>query len=515
MKRPALVTAGSLPRLLEAARAAWNRKDFSEGIATLEHAGRLAPANTGILLQLGRFHGLRYQYADAERCFESALRLAPKKIEMLVAIADYSRDFRSPALAELFLRRALDRPDVTPLACVRLAEIEERHRRLPAAARLVDRALAINPASPAALLVQARLERLADRLEAGEKALRSLLARPVPDLWIHVQAWYELGQNLDRQHRFDDAMAAFLEAKSLFQPQAPPFLDQLKSFRSRLQAMEAGVTADMLRRWFADAPALPPARRVALLCGHARSGTTLLEQVLDAHPDIISAEETTVFADDALAPLRRFSPPDAPRLAVLAAAGLPALQQSRADYFRSIELAIGRPVGSRLLLDKNPVLLYQIPAFLRILPETRFLIALRDPRDVVLSCFMQPQLLDPITAAYLSLAGTVRDYAAQMSLWRTLAPLMPSPPLEVRYEDLVEDLESVARRALDFLGVPWNPGVLGFDETARQKIVRSPSYAEVTQPVYKHARGRWLNYRKYLEPHLEALAPFVTAFGYP
>jgi len=86
--------------------------------------------------------------------------------------------------------------------------------------------------------------------------------------------------------------------------------------------------------------------------------------------------------------------------------------------------------------------------------------------------------------------------------------------LEVRYEDMVEDLESVARRTLDFLGAQWDARVLGFDEHARQKIVRSPTYADVTKPVYKRAIGRWRNYQKYLEPHLSKLESFARAFGY-
>ena len=101
-----------------------------------------------------------------------------------------------------------------------------------------------------------------------------------------------------------------------------------------------------------------------------------------------------------------------------------------------------------------------------------------------------------------------------MGIWRTLKPLVKNPWLEVRYEDMVEDLESVARKTLDFLGVPWDARVLGFDEHARKKVVRSPTYADVTQPVYKRAVGRWRNYQKYLEPHLEKLEPFVKAFGY-
>ena len=155
-----------------------------------------------------------------------------------------------------------------------------------------------------------------------------------------------------------------------------------------------------------------------------------------------------------------------------------------------------------------------IPAFIRIFPETKLLIALRDPRDVVLSCFMQNIPLNQVGAAYLSLDSTAEEYTALMGVWQTLAPRMRNPYLEVRYEDMVEDLESVARKTLDFLGVPWDARVLGFDEHARQKMVRSPTYADVTQPVYKRAMGRWRNYQKYLEPHLDKLEPFVKAFGY-
>jgi tetratricopeptide (TPR) repeat protein len=507
MKRP-LVAAGSLNRMLQAAETAWQRKDFQKCIETLQSACRLAPANADILLRLGRIYGLRYDYAAAETCFEKALRFAPRKIGMLVAIADQCQNFRNPDIAERYLRRALEQPDATPQACIKLAELYERVRRLPEAAQLVERALALNPAYPAALLVRARLERLAGRVEAAEQVLRSFITKPVPDIWIHAQAWYELATILDRQQKFDDAMMAFLNAKNLMRPQIPKPPAEAKAVRTRMKVMESNVSGEMFKRWFDGAQALIPARRVALLCGHPRSGTTLLEQVLDAHPDIVSAEETEVFLDDSFAPLKRRFPPDDYMLPILEAADNTALQQARASYFQFMELSLGQPIGSRLLLDKNPTRTFMIPAFVRIFPETRFIIALRDPRDVVLSSFMQAQPFD------LSLEVVTDGYAFTMGFWRTLAPLMPAPYLQVRYEEMVDDLESVARKTLDFLGVSWDARVLGFDEHARKKMVISPTYADVTQPVYKRARGRWHNYKKYLEPYLDRLEPFVKAFGY-
>ena len=163
-----------------------------------------------------------------------------------------------------------------------------------------------------------------------------------------------------------------------------------------------------------------------------------------------------------------------------------------------------------------------IPAFIRVFPEIKLLVALRDPRDVCLSCFMQPFLTlnqttsdyNMNTSGYVTIQGTVEEYTSLMDKWRTIAPLIKTPHLEVRYEDMVDDLESVARRTLDFLGVPWDARVLGFDEYARQKIVRSPTYIDVTKPVYKGAVGRWRHYQKYFEPCLKKLDPFVKAFGY-
>ena len=201
-------------------------------------------------------------------------------------------------------------------------------------------------------------------------------------------------------------------------------------------------------------------------------------------------------------------------LEVLDSAPPSLLRSSRENYFRFTELFIGKEIGDRLLIDKNPALNVLIPAVVRIFPETRFLIALRDPRDVCLSCFMQPLALNPVSSAYLSLEGTVNQYRSVMGFWRSILPKLPNPWIEVRYEDLVNDLEKESRRVLEFLALSWNPAVLSFYEHARKKPVRSPSYLDVVSPVYKRAVGRWRNYQAYLEPYLEKLDPFLKLLGY-
>jgi len=499
--------------MLNAAGDAWERKDFQQSIGILERASRLAPANPQVLLGLGRAYGLRYDYAGAERCFEKAIRVAVNQTEAMATAAQAATEFGSHKMAEGYFDRALQQKDASPELFARQAELYEHLARLDDARALVDRALQMNGKCAPALLVRARLERLAGRFEDAERTLRSFLA--TAERHVRAGGYYELGMVLDRLGGYDEAMTAFLEAKAILRPDATAFLARFQSSVPRIRERQAGFTAEAFQRWFDFRDQLQPCRRLAFLGGHPRSGTTLLEQVLDAHPDIVSAEETQVFVNDAFKPLSPGLPEDSSMLTVLESAQSGALQQARTNYFLSMELVLGKPIGDRLLIDKNPPSTLFIPAYARVFPETKFIVALRDPRDVVLSCFMQAYV--PIVfgnASYLSLDTTVEGYTLLMGGWRKFAPSMKNPWLEVKYEDTVKDLESVSRRVLEFLGVPWDARVLAFHEHARQKRVRSPSYADVTKQVFKRAVGRWRNYQKYLEPHLDKLEPFVKAFGY-
>jgi hypothetical protein len=228
----------------------------------------------------------------------------------------------------------------------------------------------------------------------------------------------------------------------------------------------------------------------------------------------MTAEETHILHDEAFLPLSRGFAAEASLLEVLDSAPVSRLRQSRENYFRFTELLLGKTLGDKMLVDKNPALNVLIPAAVRIFPEAKFLIALRDPRDVCLSCFMQPLSPNPVSSAYLSLEGTVRQYLSVMGFWRTLLPRLRNPFLEVRYEQLVDDLEGTSRKVLEFLGIAWDDRVMRFDEHARTKQLRSPSYAEVSQPVTRRAVGRWQNYRRHLEPYVARLEPMMQALGY-
>jgi hypothetical protein len=152
--------------------------------------------------------------------------------------------------------------------------------------------------------------------------------------------------------------------------------------------------------------------------------------------------------------------------------------------------------------------------WLRIFPELKVIIALRDPRDVLISCFFLNIMLNTTNVNFLSLERTARHYADLMDVWLRLRELGGFDWIETRYEDVVADLATEGRKVTEFLGLPWSGDQERYYETARRKVLYAPTYHDVTQPVYRRAVGRWQRYAEALAPVQARLAPYCRAFGY-
>jgi len=149
-----------------------------------------------------------------------------------------------------------------------------------------------------------------------------------------------------------------------------------------------------------------------------------------------------------------------------------------------------------------------------IFPEANILFALRDPRDVCLSCFMQPFTASPATVNLLSWQGVARQYSAVMDLWLYLREIIQPRYLELRYEDTVSDFEATYRRVFDLLNVDWRPEVTEFHQRAHGRYIHTPSFAAVSQPLYNSAVARWRRYESHFDTILPELNRFIEVFGY-
>ncbi|EEF59639.1 tetratricopeptide repeat-containing sulfotransferase family protein [Pedosphaera parvula] len=510
-----IVPQNSLSALHTQTKQCIARYDYPGAIQVLQRAHKLDPDNDRILADLGSAQAKAYDFAAAEQSFEHAVRISRMKPDALLAVGHYWLEVRHYEAAIKYFQQILKESRIPVLTFVRLGEIFIRMRRLDDAVAIAERALRLYSQNESALLLRAKVHREQKQLADAERLLRMVTAKIGDNAEVRAGAWYELAAILDQQGQYDQAMAALLEAKALMRLTAGQAMKILRTKQGHLKQMQENVSATMVQRWrqFGTTD-LQPSRRLALLCGHARSGTTLLEYVLDSHPQIVSADETSVYHNTAYNPIGRAVSSNSSFVSALEWIPARNMRQIRTDYFRGIESFLGQPIGDRLLVDKNPANTFDIPSIARIFPEQKFLVALRDPRDVCLSCFMQPVAILPDTASWLTLEGTMEHYALIMGLWQAWKPCLGAGAIEVRYEDMVENLEATTRPVLDFLGLPWDERLLRFNEHASGKIVRSPTFAEVTKPIFKSALGRWRNYQKYFEPHLEKLKPSLKAFGY-
>jgi hypothetical protein len=236
--------------------------------------------------------------------------------------------------------------------------------------------------------------------------------------------------------------------------------------------------------------------------------------LLDSHPDLVSSEERDFIGRELHYTLtaRRGTTPLVEMLNERSSADV---ASDRRRYLQAMEYLLGEAVGERTHLDKNPAYNLVIPLVFRIFPETRLIVALRDPRDVVLSCYLRYLPLNAISVRFLDVKQAADKYAVDMAAWLRMRELNEVPWCEIRYEDTVADAAGQARKALATLGLPWDDRVLKYRERLSDtKQVTSPSYEAVAQPIYTRAVGRWKNYERLLEPALETLKPYVREFGY-
>jgi Flp pilus assembly protein TadD len=375
----------------------------------LARAETLATADVSLLVLLGQqYHRLR-RLDRARACFERAAAVDPSSVHARLSLAAWY----------------------------------ERERRLEEAWSCVEACLAQHPHNAQVLCVRALLLHRQGKNAEAEALLRDLIRRDSPDPNVRYSSRQLLGVVLDELGQYAEAMRWLGEAKA----QARRMADTARMERDydeadrRRRVLLASLTPAMIQRWGREAPGMPGGCQLTLLGGHPRSGTTLLEQILGAHPGILAFDEPEGFVQEVwnqLAPM-----PPAPALTAKALDGLDAgrVAELRRRYFKSLlREAPGEPAG-QILLDKNPSPTTALHLWLRVFPELKVIIALRDPRDVVVSSFFQNLMLTPTNANFLSLERTATHYANLMDVWLRLRELGGFDWIETRYEDTVASLE--------------------------------------------------------------------------
>lgn len=426
--------------------------------------------------QIGRF-------GSALACYEEALKLGATKPEEIhlnrgVILSD---ELRRPEAAEKELVIALElNPNYIP-ALQNLANLKEECGDRPAALALYERILSLNPSHYEALARLATLKTVAGPDDPLIAKLRHAIARPSSTAGEKASLSFALGMLLDGRGAYDEAFEAYTAANRLSRTAAPPgtvlydrarheaFVDELIETLTperRLQSAQAS----------GDSP--------IFICGMFRSGSTLAERVLAAHPRVTAGGEVSLL----------------PRLIRSNLTPFPS-SMTRASAQQLTEMANSYRKGlatlfpsSDLVTDKRPDNFLNIGLIKNLFPNARIIHTTRDPLDNCLSVFFTH--LDRGVGYALDLMDIGHYYTQYRRLMAHWKSLYGADILDFDYDAFVHEPRPSVERLLKFLALEWNDACLAFQES--KGVVKTASVWQVRKPLYEHASGRSRHYAAHL-----------------
>jgi len=246
------------------------------------------------------------------------------------------------------------------------------------------------------------------------------------------------------------------------------------------------------------------------LIGFPRSGTTLLDTILRTNKSIEIIEEKPVLRNF----LRNLDIKIKNNFNHLDNLDKKFIQNMQNFYFEEREQYLENK-KTKIVIDKMPLNIIYIAEILRFFPNAKFIFALRNPYDSILSCFMQQFELNPAMKNFTSLESSVILYDLVMKLWTIYRDVFSINCHFIKYEDLVTDFEKTTKEIFKFLKIDWSDNTKNFYMTAKKRLnISTPSYNQITSPLYSRSIGRWKNYEKEFKGLKNILDPWLDEFNY-
>lgn len=505
---------------------------FERACDALRRALSLAPGYVSARQGLGVTLLAMEKPAEALEAFDEVLRQDRDHAEALLHSGLCLQALDAPAKARQRLERAVEQAPGNPWAHYCLGLLLHEQRDLPAARAALQRSLKLHASSPdswAALaavaeeagdpaqaatavntgltlaphhallnLEAARIERRGGQAQAALKRLTAVDPRRLPPR-VRQRFHYELGKCQDQAGASAAAFAAFAQANALA-------TQEVRGPRRAPDALAREFAA--IGRWAGSGAAGIGAgsdggdlgEDLCFLVGFPRTGQFLVERLLQGHPGlaIASGLSTLEGVVGTVAGLPGGYPDAIGRLDVADRMVL------RRKYRMALERA-GVAAGRRVL-DSAPLRAAHAGLVQALFPKARLLHTLRDPADVVLRNFMEPQATPAAFPAFQTLEGALALYEAHEGAWQALRPQLTLPLHEVRHEQVVAAPADTLAAICGFLGLAADADWLAAAR-ARLESGRRPA-AEASGP-------HWQRYRDALAPLLPALDAHATGLGYP
>jgi tetratricopeptide (TPR) repeat protein len=469
-----------------------SQQRYGEAIAAYRRAVGIEPRLTAAWFNMGICNRNIGRLPAARQAFEAALKLEPKAPDILNNLGSVCFELNDvEAATDAYAAAAkIDRTNSDLLA--NLALCYEASNRPLEAEQTAHAALALQTENGLAILILGRLKMQARDFQSAIE----LFDRPAGQANARL-AFSFLINKAQCFDRLGDFVAAWQTAQ-----QAHAHNLEDAKHQASVQAGFAAVKNN--ERYFLESDFQPPdlgrlqegQAAPVFFIGFPRSGTTLVERMLAHHPDVFAAPERTPLGGvfewlKQQYPRQRY--PDM-------------LRHVRPDDLREMRQVYWRWADSQFKTPKQPVFVDKMPMNIlavglidAIFPDAKILCALRDPRDVILSCYFQDFAQNPSTSIFNDLSSTAEYYGAVMGYWMRMKPALRPPIHEYRYEDLVADSEKTLKQIFEFIGLDWRSDSLDYRDGLSGTHISTPSRAEINKPISDAAIGRWKNYADQIE----------------
>jgi len=463
-----------------------------------QHVAALGNCAT-VLLTLGRPQ-------EAEASARKLLQLIPDEpnAQLNLSAALMEQDKVRDAIE--IARKGVDHNPQHVGLLLQLASALELVNELDEALTIVQQAEKLAPALPRVSLISGVVQRRLGKLELAEQHLRRALEQGL-STHEQIEANNQLGLTLDAQGSISDAFSAFEQSNQLLAQGAQTHRADAGRFLLEVSANLAFFSKEKFR--VLNQTTIDDDFAPVFFVGFPRSGTTLLEQILKQHPQLVTSDEVSPLAS-VIGEFRKTSEGYPGEIAHCATEDWEQLRQ----YFIQLSQQRLGDLKDRRLVDKLPLNLVHLGLANLLFPRAKVIVALRDPRDVCLSCFMQKFKINDAMINFLDIQSTAHAYDAVMGLWLHYRDVLQIPWMEYKYENLVSDFDQTVRDVLNFIGVEWDDAIHDYRAKTQQTVVTTPSYRDVTAPINDHAVGRWHAYEKELASIMPILAPYVEKFNY-
>lgn len=490
-----------------------DRCDYESAYPLLLRATAMSPNDAGIRCAFAQCCYDLLRFDEALLLLEKWQSLQSLTPELIAQIAYLLLTMGAPELADAAVHRAIAAQSQAARASLVLVRVLERTNRLTEARALLNRLEREQNqllTDSDFLLAQATVSQRENDHEAAIPLLSRALENHT-DFARRHHLLFPLAKSLDSLKRYDEAYDALEEAhrsqvsflrataREIYEGGSPTLALTLQS-----------CDAQDVAQWDNNAAPAVEASPIFIVA-FPRSGTTLLEQTLDAHPLLKSMDEQP-FLKKAIDDIIEGGVSYPNGLAKLSGEQL---SEIRKRYWERVRGKVQLLPGQRLV-DKNPFNLLRLPAIRRLFPNSRILLAVRHPGDVIASCFMQHFRAPDLALMCRDLPALFNSYRRAFDFWYSQQSQLDAPVYELKYETFVADPDTEIRRVAEFLNLPWHQAMLAPDEHARAKtFISTPSYTQVIQPINNRSVNRWRAYETPFRELMPLITPYLERWSYP